>query len=169
MSTTTVSKEGIDQVREIIVGAIQRDLERKMARMESHLATRLGELQQEARRRTEVIEAHLRRELDALSTRFDAELEEVKEIFRSLTKEHREAKVAIEQRTAKLEESFVRGNHDLRNQILEQAKKFLDELQVIRDELTETLERELATVELEPGGEESKAREPREAGEPAHQ
>src|SRR5262249_37825671 len=71
MISAAERKDGIDQVREILVGAIQRDLERKLARTESHLNARLAEIQQEARRRTEVIEAHLRKESDALSARMD--------------------------------------------------------------------------------------------------
>jgi hypothetical protein len=161
MSTATELKDGIDQVREILVGAIQRELERKLARAESHLAARLAEIQNEARRRTEVIEAHLRKESDALSARMDGELNEIQEGLRSLTREHRDTKGALEQRVAKLEENFVRSQHDLRNQILEQAKSFLDELQKTREEFAEHLERELESLEVEPT-EEPRSREPHE-------
>src|SRR5262245_21918141 len=71
MGTPSEAKDGIEQIREILVGAVQREVERKLARLESHLVTRLSELQQETRRRTDVIEAHLRKELEALSVRLE--------------------------------------------------------------------------------------------------
>lgn len=154
-------KDGIEQIREILVGAIQRDLERRVARAESHFASRAAELQQEARRRTEVVETHLKKESDALSSRFEGESVETKDALRALAREHREAVSALEQRVAKLEESLVKVQHTLRNEMLNQAKSFLDELQGLRTEVSETIERELGSFEGD--GEEPGYREqPRE-------
>ena len=41
----------------------------------------------------------------------------------------------------------VRAQHDLREQMLEQAKSFLDAIQQLRAELLETIEREIASLE----------------------
>jgi hypothetical protein len=140
MSTSTEAKDSIEQVREILVGSLQRDLERRLVRTEAHLSARSTEIQQETRRRTDVIEAHLRKELKVLSARLDGELAEFKDGLR-----------AIDQRVSRLEEALSRAQHELRGEILEQAKSFLDELQTTRTELTEALERELASFEIEPG------------------
>ena len=45
---------GLDQVRELLFGAIQRDLEQRLGRSTSHASARLQDLEQEHRRRTEV-------------------------------------------------------------------------------------------------------------------
>lgn len=161
MSTSIEPRDGIEQIREILVGALQRDIERKLARIESHMTARLNELQQETRRRMDVIEAHLRKETDALSSRTAGELVEMKDALRALTRDHRETTSAVEQRVAKLEETVARAQHELRGQILDQAKAFMDELQQIRQELADTLERELG--ELEPIGAEDRG--PRESGQ----
>jgi hypothetical protein len=166
MITPNETRDGIERVREIVVGAIQRDLERKIAKLESHLGARISELQQEVRRRIDVIEAHLRKEIDALSARLEGELVELKDALRALTRDHRETNSASEQRVVKVEESVVRAQHDLRTQILDQAKSFLDELHQMRAEFAETLERELGSFEPE-GAEEPMPRESREAGESA--
>jgi hypothetical protein len=158
MGASNELRDGIDQVREILVGAVQRDLERRLGRIEAHLSARMAEVQQEARRRTDVIEAHLRREVDTISSRFEAELTELRDSLRATSRDHRETISATEQRLGKLEESVVRAQHDLRKEILDQAKGFLDEIHRTREELGATLERELGALEIEPA-------EAREAGE----
>jgi hypothetical protein len=135
--------DSLSQLREILFGEIQRDLERRLTRADAHLAARASELEQQGRRRMEVVETHMRRETEALTARLERELAERGDALRAITREHRESLTALEQRVTKVEESVVRVQHELRDQLLEQAKSFLDELQRIRHELTETLEREL--------------------------
>lgn len=156
-------KDGIEQIREILVGAIQRDLERRLARAESHFQARAAELQQEARRRTEVVEAHLKKETDALSSRIDGDSVETKDSLRVIAREHREAVSALEQRVVKVEEALVKVQHVLRDEMLNQAKSFLDELQALRTELSQTIERELGALDLE--GEEPGYRESSREGD----
>jgi hypothetical protein len=163
MATSSEIRDGIDQVRDILVGAIQRDLERRIAKLETNVGGRLAEVQQEVRRRIDVVEAHLRKENEALSARLEGEVVELKDGLRALTREHRETSSASDQRAAKLEDAVVRAQHDLRSEILDQAKSFLDELHQLREEISDTLERELGSLELE-SAEEPTPREHREAG-----
>jgi hypothetical protein len=146
------------------MGAFERDVERRLGRVEAHLSARGIELPQEARRRMEVIEAHLRKETDALAARVEAETVDTREALRALGREQRETTSTLEHRMTKLEEAVAKQHHALRQEILDQAKLFLDELHGLRAELTETLERELGSLEADVG-EEPRGREPREAGE----
>jgi hypothetical protein len=116
---------GLEQLREILVGGIQRDLERRVTRAESHSSIRATELQQDAKQRIEMIEAHIRAELDALASRT----------------------TTLEQRTASLEGTLARMQQEVRDQILQQAKVFLDELQKVRAELVAMLDHELHAFE----------------------
>lgn len=161
MAESTEIRDGIEQIREVLFGATQREIERRLARVESHFAARLSEVQQESRKRTEVIEAHMQKELDTLAVRTQSEIVELREALRGFTRERRDASSTLEQRIAKAEESLSTALHELRQQILDQAKAFLDELQRQRTELTETLERELGSFEVEPP-QEATLREPRE-------
>ncbi|HVJ14348.1 MAG TPA: hypothetical protein VM686_02865 [Polyangiaceae bacterium] len=139
--------DALNQLREILVGAAIRDLERRVARAEAHMAARAHELEEESRRRMEVIESHMRKEGEALSARMERELTQTNESIRALTKEHRETIATAEQRVAKLDDSLVRAQRELRDQLLQQAKRFLDELTRLRHEVTETLERELGVAD----------------------
>jgi hypothetical protein len=155
------SAEGLAQLREILVGANVRELERRLARAESHMTARTNELEQESRRRMEVIEAHLRKESDALTTRLEHELSQTSGAIRTVTREQRESLAEVDQRVAKLEEAIVKAQRETRDQMLQQAKRFLDELQQLRREVMETLERELGHVDADFGqggyGEEERA------------
>jgi hypothetical protein len=139
-------KDAMEQIREILVGAMQRELERRISRAETHFGARANELQQDARRRVEVVESHLTKETSALAARVEADSVETKEALRALGRDHREMTSSLEQRVVKLEEAVAKQQHALRQQLLEQAKSFLDEVQSLRTELIETLERELANL-----------------------
>jgi hemerythrin-like domain-containing protein len=147
MSKPIEAGDGLAQLREILVGTIQRDLERRLTRVEAHGAVRTTEAQQEAKQRIEFIEAHLRAEVESLGHRLRTEGTETKEAIRALSREHRETAAALEQRVGKLEEALTRMQQDLRDQILAQAKVFLDELHRVRSELLETMDRELNAFE----------------------
>jgi hypothetical protein len=110
---------------------------------------RAGELQQETRRRIEVLEEHLRRETEALSARMDRELHEHAAALRAMSREQREAIDTLEHRVSQAEEAVVRAQHGLRQELLEQAKTFLDEQHRLRRDLFTMLERELGLAEGE--------------------
>jgi hypothetical protein len=147
--TEEAGYSGLDQVREILFGPMHRELERGLLRLDAHLLTRARDLEEESRRRTEVLELHLKNETAAISARLDRELSEIGDTLRKIGREHREAIAGVEQKLAKLEESGARNDRELRHQLLEQAKSFLDEVQRLRKEFFATLQQELGLVERE--------------------
>ena len=92
---------GLEHIREILFGAVQREFERRLVRSDAHLTARLHELEQETRRRMDVLESHLRKELEALAGRVTREAGDVGEAFRKMSKEHREAMAAPSRRARK--------------------------------------------------------------------
>jgi hypothetical protein len=66
-----------------------------------------------------------------------------------VARENREAISALEKRVSKAEEAGVGAQRELRNQLLEQAKSFLDELQRLRKELLATVQEELGAPEFD--------------------
>lgn len=140
----------LEQIRELLFGHHFRDLERKLARIDAHLVTEAEELRKEMRRRLDVLEAHLQRESEALVGRFESERASQVEAIANTSRESRDTVAALEQRVTKMEEALARAQRELRQQILDQAKAFLDETQRTRDELVTTLERELSATDDEP-------------------
>ncbi len=139
--------DALAQLREILVGGAVRDLEKRLARAEAHMATRAHDLEQESRRRLDMIETHLRKESDVLTAHLDGELAQTGEAIRAVMREHRESLTAADQRVSRLEESLLRAQREFRDQLLQQAKRFLDELVQLRREVMETLEREFGPAE----------------------
>ncbi|WP_394826499.1 hypothetical protein [Pendulispora albinea] len=136
----------LEQVREILFGGPFRELERKLARVDAHLATEAEELRKEMRRRLDVLEGHVQREAEALVARFESERIAHAESLAKANRESREIIGALEQRMTRLEESLARAQRELRQQILDQAKAFLDETRQARDEMAATVERELVAL-----------------------
>lgn len=150
---------GLERIREILLGDILAELERRLVRIDSQLANRTSELHQDARHRTDVLEAHVRKEIDALSVRARQDNHEVNDAIRNLRHEQREAIAQIEQRLTRTEErvdgSIARLERETRQQLLDQAKSFLNELERIRHQLRSAIIRELGLepAPLEEGGE----------------
>ena len=177
----TVSKEALDILKKQEWSGNVRELENLMRRLcvlcpddvisgtvvSQELSARPtsagGPQGAQPQRLAHAIEAHLRKEVDLLATRVEGELTELRDGMRALTRDRREGTTAVEQRVAKLEETLVRVQRELRGEVLEQAKSFIDELQHAREEFAETLERELGELEFEEQ-DATRSHEPREAG-----
>ncbi len=142
-------EDGIEQLREILFGTIFHDIERRIARTDAYHVARDQELQHEARRRVEIIEAHLEQEIEALTARMEREVSESSEAIRSLAREHRESNNALEQRVARMEEALGQSQRQLRQQLLEQAKSFLDEVEELRRDFVAALDARLGLLEGE--------------------
>src|SRR5262249_32767741 len=134
---------GLEQIREILFGSNYREFERRLALAETHVTARAHELEQETRRRIEVLETHLKNETEALSVHLERQRVEASDGLRNMIREFRDGLTRLEQRLAKIEEASAQGQRELRHQILEQAKSFLDEMRGQRKELLDILHQEL--------------------------
>jgi hypothetical protein len=63
-----------------------------------------------------------------------------------VARESRDQIRSLEQRVAQLEETVARTQRELREQLLDQAKSFVDEVRRARDELGAVIERELVVA-----------------------
>jgi hypothetical protein len=138
-----VGVNSLEQVREILFGPQQRELTRRLARVDIHSAAQAEELRHETARRLEVLEAYVRRELEGLVATTEAQRTVQFEGIEKTTRETRDTIRALEQRVAKLEEGAVRTQRELREQILAQAKSFLEEVHRARQELAAIMERQI--------------------------
>jgi len=157
---------GLERIREILLGDILVALERRLARLDGYIASRSNELQQDVRHRTDVLEAHVRREIEATSAREAHDTSELSGVIRAVRQEHRDAVAQLERRLekieARVEESVARVERETREQLLAQAKSFIEELDRVRDQLRSALVLELGIADepAEEGGEHAGARPP---------
>ncbi len=142
-----VRLDSLGQLREILFGQAQRELERRIARADAHLVSRAHDLEEESRRRLDTLEQHLVKETEALTTRLERELVERGDLLRAITREQRESQTSLDQRLKKIEEAVIHAQRELRQDLLAQAKRFMDELHRLRQEFAQTIERELGLAE----------------------
>jgi hypothetical protein len=90
-----------------------------------------------------VLEAYVRKELEGLVAAAESQRTTQAEGAEKSARETREAIRSLEQRVARLEEGAARTQHDLREQILAQAKSFLEEVHRARQELGAAIERQI--------------------------
>src|SRR6185437_7230978 len=137
---------------------------------DARVAAQAEELRSEVRRRLDVLEAHTRKELEALTASMAAQEASGREALSHATRASRESMGTLDQRVSKLEDLVERVQRELREQLLSQAKSFIDEVQRTRVELAGLLERELSAAwgegsepaeRGEAEGEEAGRREPR--------
>lgn len=137
----------IEHIREILVGDIVIEIERRLARLEHLIANRNSELQHDVRNRTEILEAHVRKEMETLGTRVVHDNGELNAAIRALRAEHRNEHTQLEQRLSRIEDrievSIARVEREARDQLLAQAKTFIEELERVRIQLRTSLASEL--------------------------
>ncbi|WP_438038346.1 hypothetical protein [Sorangium sp. So ce128] len=136
----------LEQVRDILFGTQFRELARRLSHTDAQVVAQAEELRSEARRRLDALEAHVRGEIEALSASIEAQRAAADGALSSAARESREALELIAQRVQRLEELVARTQRELRQQLLDQSKSFLDETRRTRSELSAMLERELAAV-----------------------
>jgi uncharacterized protein Yka (UPF0111/DUF47 family) len=139
------SGSSLEQVRELLFGQSQREFERKLARIDAHLASQGDDVRKEMRRRLEELQGHLFQEMETLAGRLGSERSEHSDAMNHLAREMRESIGALEQRMTRFEESLGRIQRDVRQQILDQSKHFIEEMQVVKAELLRVLEHELTS------------------------
>lgn len=150
---------GLERIREILLGDILVEVERRLARLDRYIANRSTELQQDVRYRTGVLEAHVRKEVESVTARASHDSSELGGIVRAQGKEQRDAIAKLEQRLSQIEDrldgQIARVERETREQVLAQAKSFIDELERVRNQLRASLVRELglAPDPLEEGSE----------------
>lgn len=139
----------LDQVREILVGAQYRELARRLAHTDAHIGVQTEELRSEIKRRLEALEIHVRKELEALGNSIESRRsDDLQELHGSAHEAH-DSVVLLEKRLKRLEEHVGRVQSDLRQQILDQAKSFIDEVRRTRDALSAAIERDLSLAQGE--------------------
>jgi hypothetical protein len=138
-----INTSSLEQVREILFGPQQRDLTRRLARTDAHLAAQTDEIRREAARRLDVLEAYVHKEIEGLVAAAEVQRSAQTEGMENNTRETRDAIRSLERRITKLEESAARAQRDFREQLLAQAKSFLEEVRRARAELGAAIEHEM--------------------------
>lgn len=139
----------LDQVREILFGAQSRGVEKRVARLEEELPKRIAEMREELKRGIATLEAYARHEIDSLNERLRAESKERNAGDEELSKRLDESGKALRKEISGLDERSTAAQRDLRQQLLDQAKRLDDEIQRRSDDLAAALARAVEELRSE--------------------
>jgi hypothetical protein len=135
-------KEGIGQVRELIVGNQIREIESRFGLTEERIVKETVEMRDDIRRRFDTLEHFIKHEAGALNGRVGDESKHRKEADQRLGEESKQNISRIEERLARLEEQSAARDHELRQLILDECKKLSEEIRQKHEDVTTQLRNE---------------------------
>jgi len=139
----------LDQVREILFGAQSRGVEKRLARVEEELPKRVAEMREELKRGIATLEAYARHEIDSLNERLRAESKERGAGDEDLSRRLDESGKTLRKEISGLDERATVAQRDLRQHLLDQAKRLDDEIQRRCDDLAAALARAVEELRSE--------------------
>jgi uncharacterized protein YaaN involved in tellurite resistance len=119
----------MEKIRDILFGNQVRDFERRFARMEEHLSKSAADLRDEVYKRLESLERFFKEELDTLKGRFKNEAEKRSDAEKRLGDDLKSATAALTKAIQETEEKSADRATELRQQILQQSKDLISEIQ----------------------------------------
>lgn len=132
--------ENVDRIREILFGTQQRELEKKLVKLEERLASDAAALREESKKRFDSLNLYLKKEMESIGERLKAEQEERAEKVAQVTRELKEFGKATEKRMTQLDDQASKHQHELRKQLLEQGEELAAEFRRLHQELKSALD-----------------------------
>ncbi len=140
------AEEGVDRIREILMGGKTREIEKRFSRLEERLRSESGELRQEIRSRFDEIESYVRQEIESVGSNLRKEQEKREEDDQRVVSDLTAAREALKAAISSLEDRAENGLRDLRQKLLAQSKSLMDEVQTKHESLTAQVHSDLADV-----------------------
>jgi DNA anti-recombination protein RmuC len=148
-AAASAADTSLDQIRDILFGAVVRDTDKKLARLEDRLLKEQDELKEDVRRRFESLELFVKQEMESLDERLQVEHNARDEALRVLTRELKDVISRFEKRTAQIDEQTAKAHRELRQQILDQSKTLREEYRGQYRQLSEAMSRALLELRVE--------------------
>ena len=138
--------ENLAKVRDILFGAQMRAYDKRMTRLEEHLAKELAELKEDTKKRLASLEMFAKRENESLLERLNNEAAQRGGGLKGLRRELEQTAETFGQQTAQLNEQLAKSERMLNQHILDQTHSLRDQVQEKYAALEGVLERELQTL-----------------------
>ena len=139
----------LDQVREILFGVQSRTVEKRLARLEEDLPRRIAEIREEVKRSVANLEAYARQEIDSLNERLRAEVKERGNGDEELASKLDDTGKALRKEIGQVDTRSTSGQRELRQQLLDQAKRIDEEIQRRSEDLSAALTRAVEELRSE--------------------
>ncbi len=135
------SGASVDKIRDILFGPQIKNYEARFVRLEETLARENGQIKDMMARRFESLESFIKKETEALANRLKTEREERNEVAKELARDLKTTADALTKKINELDNKTAEAQSGLRQDLLAESRKLMDELRKRTDELTALLER----------------------------
>ena len=131
----------VEKIRDILFGSQIKNYEARFARLEDTLARESADLKDTMRRRFESLEGFFKREAEALAGRAKAEREERIESLRQVARDVKSSHEALAKKIVELDNKTAESDSGLRQELMTESRKLLEEIRQRHDALSLLLER----------------------------
>ena len=135
------SGASVDKIRDILFGSQIKNYEARFVRLEETLARENGQMKEMMARRFESLEGFVKKETEALASRIKAEREERANIARDHAKDLKSATEALTKKIVELDNKTAEAQSGLRQDLLAESRKLLEEIRRRTDDITALLEK----------------------------
>jgi chromosome segregation ATPase len=136
----------VDKIREILFGGQMRDYDKRFMRLEERLLKESAELREGTKRSVEALETFVKNEFDALANRLQAEQQSREGSVQGVSRELHDTINSLDSKLTQFHNQTIQSQRDLRQQLLDQSKSLNEEIRRKHDDVSATLERELAEL-----------------------
>lgn len=149
VNASNAESGNVDKIREILFGGQMRDYDKRFARLEERLLKESAELREGSRRSIEALEMFVKNEFAALANRLQTEQQSREGSVQGVSRELHEAIKSVDSKLTQFHNQTTETQRDLRQQLLDQSKSLNEEIRRKHDDVSATLERELAALNHE--------------------
>jgi uncharacterized phage infection (PIP) family protein YhgE len=134
-------KDSVDRIRDILFGAQVRQYDQRFNSVEDVIKKEIGILRDETRKTNETLENYTKKGLESLVAQLKNELKDRADAVGELSGKLDSVNKTLDQKISRIDEKANAGLLDLQEQILQQSKNQLNEIQQMRSEITSTLKK----------------------------
>jgi hypothetical protein len=131
----------VDKIRDILFGPQIKNYESRFVRLEDTLARESADLKETMRRRFESLEGFFKKETESLAARLKAERDERSELLKGLARDLKSSTDALTKKLVELDNKTAEGHSGLRQELMTESRKLVEEIRRRHDDLTALLER----------------------------
>jgi hypothetical protein len=142
-SSASIETPGnVDKIRDILFGNQMRDYEKRFARFEERLLKETTALREDIKNRLASLESYVKTELEALQDDLKTSKNAQSAALKDLGQEVKENAKTAEKKAGQIEEQASKAQRELRQLILEEAKRLSEEIEHKHAALSQGLDRE---------------------------
>ena len=138
--------QNVDRIRDILFGSQMRDYDSRFQRLEERLAFEAAGMRGDLQQRLDALEAFMRGELESMMNRLRAENAERHQALAKLAQDLGETARGLDLKINNLDQQAAKDIHDLREQLLEQAKRLGDEIREKHEQMKAGVEHEAQQI-----------------------